>query len=143
MAGFSITVRPTWRDQDALGHVNNAVYLTYLESWRAAFWRDLAGDFDRFPFILARVEIDFRAAASWRDNLTVRGWVSRVGTSSFDVTYEIDGAGRRIAEARTVQVMFDHERGVKMPIDGALRAKLDPQATRRRQDPEPGRPPAC
>lgn len=121
---LEITVQPVWRDQDALGHVNNAVYLTYLENWRAAFWRAVAGDFERFPFMLARVEIDFRAAASWRDTLTVRGRVSRIGTSSFDISYEIDAEGRRIAEARTVQVMYDHDRGATVPIDEETRGRL-------------------
>lgn len=121
---FELALKPVWRDLDALGHVNNAVYATWLENAREAWWREVAGEFDRFPFLLARLEVDFRAAVTWRDAVTVRVRVSRIGASSFDLAYEIDAGGRRAADAKTVQVMFDHAKGAKVPIEAELRAKL-------------------
>jgi acyl-CoA thioester hydrolase len=126
MSAFIHRVKPVWRDMDALGHVNNAVYATYLENAREAFWREVAGPFDRFPFILARLEIDFRAPATWRDEVVARVTVSRIGTSSFELSYGLeDAAGRRLVDAKTVLVMFDYAAGKAVPIDDATRAKLE------------------
>lgn len=124
MAPFTIRLKPVWRDMDALGHVNNAVYSTWLENAREAWWREVAGPFDLFPFLLARTEIDFRASVTWRDEVTVSVWVSRIGTSSFDLTYAIE-AGRRVADAVTVLVMYDHAAKKSVPIGRDLREKLN------------------
>ena len=67
--GFSLALQATLRDTDALGHVNNAVYVTYLEVGRQAYWWALEGehyDYSRVPFILASVTIDFRSEALLR-----------------------------------------------------------------------------
>jgi len=119
-------VKPVWRDMDALQHVNNAVYLTYLENAREAYWRAFAGEVEIFPFTLARVEIDYRSSATWRDDLTVAVWVKRLGTTSFELGYTIDAAdGRRCAEARTVLVMMDPWHAKPVPIDDALRQRWE------------------
>ena len=85
------TVR--FRDCDAMGHVNNAVYSTYLEEARIGV---LGGLND---FILARVEIDFRSELRGED-VEVRTRCSRVGTKSFDLEHEIAADGRVVAEGR-------------------------------------------
>lgn len=123
---FRMRVKPVWRDMDALRHVNNAVYLTYLENAREAYWRAFAGDVEIFPFTLARVEIDYRSSATWRDDLAVAVWVKRLGTTSFELEYTIDAAdGRRCAEARTVLVMMDPGHAKPVPIDDALRQRWE------------------
>lgn len=124
-ARFRIPLKPVWRDMDALGHVNNAVYATWLETAREAWWREVAGAFDLFPFLLARIEIDFRRAVTWKDELELSLWVSRIGNSSFELAYRIqDGQARVVADARTVLVMYDHAAGRTVPIDDSLRARL-------------------
>src|SRR5262249_1636787 len=57
--------RPRFRDTDAMGHLNNAVYVTYLEIARQAYWENAfrQSDYSRVPFILAHVTIDFRSEA--------------------------------------------------------------------------------
>jgi acyl-CoA thioester hydrolase len=123
---FRAVVKPIWRDMDALRHVNNAVYLTYLENAREAYWRAFAGDLQLFPFTLARVEIDYRAEATWNDLLTIAMWVSRVGNSSFEISYEISAQdGRRVAEAKTVTVMLSDDRKAPRRIPEELRKKLE------------------
>ena len=123
---FVAKMKPVWRDMDAFAHVNNAVYLTYLENAREAWWLAFAGPIDEFPFTLARIEIDFRSSATWRDLLSVRLWISRYGSSSFDFSYILDSHdGRRIAEAKSVLVMFDRATNQPTPIDPALRARLE------------------
>ena len=59
---FSVEVPVTvrWRDFDALGHVNNAVFLTFLETGRDRFFHSLVGD-TFLDLVLVRLEIDFKA----------------------------------------------------------------------------------
>jgi acyl-CoA thioester hydrolase len=79
------TVR--FRDVDALGHVNNAVYLTYLEQARVAFLSP--HDIDYTQMILARCEIDFRAQVSISELVEIALWPSRIGNKSFELAYEM------------------------------------------------------
>ena len=120
-----------FRDCDPMGHANNAVYLTYLEQARFAHWREVWGvNFEQLPpgtpgVILARAEIDYRIPARYGDLLEIRIGLERIGRTSFTYVYEIvDQAGRRVADARSVQVMYDYASGVAVPISDALKAKL-------------------
>ncbi|HXE80303.1 MAG TPA: thioesterase family protein [Vicinamibacterales bacterium] len=116
-----------FRDCDLLGHVNNAVYLSYLEQARVGYWQRLSGS-SGVPrsFILARAECDYRAPATLGDRLVVRVAVASVGRSSFTLDYEVLNARTRqvVAAARTVQVMYDYDAGRSIPIPDHLRAKL-------------------
>ena len=120
-----------FRDCDPMGHVNNAVYLTYLEQARFAHWREVWGmEFERLPagtpgVILARAEIDYRLPAKYGDVLEIRIAVERIGTTSFTYTYDVvDQDERLVAEARTVLVLYDYAAGKPAPIPGELREKL-------------------
>lgn len=87
--------RVRFRDCDSMGHVNNAVYSTYLEEARI----DVVGSLSEF--ILARVEIDFRAELHAGEEIDVGTRVGRVGTKSFDLEHEIRAGERLVAEARS------------------------------------------
>ena len=121
-----------FRDCDAFGHVNNAVYFTYFEQARASLWKTLglAGfrdtDTSGVSVILARAECDFRAPARFGDVLDVRLALEAVGRTSFTYGYEILSVpdGRTIAAGRTVQVLFDYTRRTPVEIPADLRAKL-------------------
>ncbi|HJY34746.1 MAG TPA: thioesterase family protein [Vicinamibacterales bacterium] len=126
---FEYELEVLFRDCDPLGHVNNAVYLTYLEAARFAWWRNTFGaqGLKEHGFIVARVEIDYRKAALPGDRLLVRLRVEDIGRSSFKVGYEILNARTRelVAEAKSVQVAFDYAQGKSVPISAILRAKLE------------------
>ena len=123
-------------DCDPLGHVNNAVYLTYLEQARIILWKKQIGltwskrAADGLPrgegFILARAEVDFRAQAHEGDELEVRLSLGKFGRTSATYDYEIEhtGSGLIVAAARTIQVWFDYDRGVPVEIGEELREKL-------------------
>lgn len=119
-----------FRDCDPLGHINNAVYFTYLEQARFALWRRLwrFGEEDaRGPgVILARAECDFRAQARYGDLLDVRVALEGMGRTSFTYQYEIVTVpdGRVIASARTVQVMFDYRASKPIEIPAEFRKML-------------------
>lgn len=118
-----------FRDTDAMGHVNNAVYLTYLEVARQEYWERVAAhvDYDRVPFVVARATIDFRSPVMVGETVRVHlrtTWVSR---SSFGLEYELRerGSGRVLATASTVLVTYDYEAHRSMPVPDWLRAGLE------------------
>ena len=116
-----------FRDCDLLGHVNNAVYLSYLEQARIGYWQRLNGSAGvPRSFILARAECDYRAPATLGDRLVVRVAVAAVGRTSFTLDYEVLNARTRqvVATAKTVQVMYDYSAGRSIPIPDDVRAKL-------------------
>jgi acyl-CoA thioester hydrolase len=116
-----------FRDCDAMGHVNHAVYFTYLEQCRLTFWHELTGSPNPHTrVILARAECDYRAPAHFGDELEIRMAVSAIGRSSFTLAYEIANvaSGVTIADARTVMVSYDYAAGRPMPLPEATRELL-------------------
>ena len=117
-----------WRDQDAFGHVNNAVYLTYLEEVRDEWLERALGDTgDAWGYVTARVAIDFRRELTQDDDAIVaRLWLTRIGTSSVTTREEIVTVGGELAaEAEAVLVARDTETGRSRPLSEAERAALE------------------
>ena len=117
-----------WRDQDAYGHVNNAVYLTYLEEVRdERLERTLGEAGDAWGYVTARVAIDFRRELTQDDDAVVaRLWLTRIGTSSLTTHEEIVTVGGELAaEAEAVLVARDTETGRSRPLSAPERAALE------------------
>ena len=117
-----------WRDQDAYGHVNNAVYLTYLEEVRDEWLERTLGEAgDAWGYVTARVAIDFRRELTQDDDAIVaRLWLTRIGTSSVTTREEIVTVGGELAaEAEAVLVARDTETGRSRPLSDAERAALE------------------
>ena len=116
-----------FRDCDAMGHVNHAVYFTYLEQCRLTFWRELTGGpSPHTRVIIARAECDYRAPAHFGDELEIRLNVGEIGRSSFGLTYEIAKAasGRLVAGGKTVMVSYDYAAGTSTTLPDATRELL-------------------
>jgi len=115
-----------FRDLDPMGHVNNAVFLTYIESARAAFLQHLGAvqTLEDLAIIVARIEIDFRAPVRFGDEVEVSVRVSRFGEKSFDLEHELRVGDTLAAEAKTVLVTYDYERREPVAIPAAWREKL-------------------
>ena len=113
-----------WRDTDALGHVNHAVFLTYLEVARDAFFDEVLGSGPLY--VLARIEIDFLAEIPQADRLVrARIAVERLGRTSLTTLETIRReTGEIAAEARVVTVRWDGERRVPTPFSDTERARL-------------------
>jgi acyl-CoA thioester hydrolase len=117
-----------WRDMDAYSHVNNAVYLNYLEEARDRWVHDVLGAVsDTWDFVLARVEIDFRSELKQDDDtVVVRCRLDGVGRASIRTREEIVKAdGTVSAEAASVVVPRDPATGRSRPLNDAERAALD------------------
>ena len=121
---FEHQVSLRWRDVDALGHVNHAVFLTYLEEGRDAFYVQALS---RDPhYVVARVEIDLRAEVRYTDRqLRVRIEVERVGTTSLTTREAVlTPAGATAAEARVVTVLWDADARKPVAFAEQERARL-------------------
>src|SRR5438552_169315 len=129
--GFTVSheIVPRFRDTDAMGHINNAVYITYLEVARQEYWRRLEGrdDYRRVPFILAHVSCDFRSEALVNEVLVIGIRCEWIGTKSFGFRYEIrEQASRRlVVEATTIQVCYDYAAKRSIPMPDALRKMVE------------------
>lgn len=122
---FPVTVR--FRDVDAMGHVNNAVFLTFLESARIAWWLHLTHgtDLRALSMILARTEIDYRSPAVYAEELVVGVRCRAVRRSSVMVdTVIVAQDGRLVAESRQVLVHFDYAAQKACPLTEELRQQL-------------------
>jgi acyl-CoA thioester hydrolase len=117
-----------WRDVDAYRHVNNAVYLTYLEECRDEWLEEALGSGNEtWDFVIARVAIDFRRELRLDDDsVLVRCRLERIGTASIRTREEISTLdGTVAAEAEAVLVARDPESGKSRPLAPRERQALE------------------
>jgi acyl-CoA thioester hydrolase len=117
-----------WRDMDAYGHVNNGVYLNFLEEARDRWVQAALGDTaDTWDFVLARVAIDFRSELTQDDGqIVVRCRLDSIGRSSIGTREEIRKAdGTLAAESASVIVPRDPTTGRSRPLTEDERRKLE------------------
>ena len=125
---YEMRIEIRWRDVDALRHVNNAVYATYLEECRDGWLeRALGDDGAMWDYVLARVAIDFRNEVGLGEEAVLaRVSLARIGTSSLTLREEIRKLdGTIAAEAESVIVARDPETGRSRPLTEAERAALE------------------
>lgn len=126
MSAFTTEIDVRFRDIDAMGHVNNAVYATYTEQARTDYFREVTDrGLDGIPSVLATLSIDFRAPVTLEEgSVTVSLDVPELGRSSIPMAYEIRTEKGVAAEAETVQVIVD-ESGDSMPIPEDIRSAIE------------------
>ena len=128
---FSKSIEVRFADLDALGHVNHAIFVTYLEHARTSWWGEyLAGrPFTEEGFLIARVEIDYRKPIVLGDAVRVDLRCSHVGHTSFSLAYKVIRARDEVvlAEGQTVQVMMDFNSGRPKPVRAPTQAWLRAQ----------------
>ncbi len=118
----SLQVR--FRDIDAFGHVNNAVFHSYAELARIRYLLDVLQPeqaFERLPLILARAEIDFRSPVLLGQEIVVETAVHRIGGSSFGMRHRMTASpdDRVVADLDSVLVTYDYSaaRSMRVPDD--------------------------
>lgn len=127
---FSFKLHPRWSDMDELHHVNNAVFLTYLEDARGRYLHDVASwDWNIDGIILANATINYRKPMNFLDDAHVFVRTNKIGQKSFELSYAIvrwvGGEWELIADATTILVMFDYKTQVSIVIPEHLRSKID------------------
>lgn len=115
----SLQVR--FRDIDAFGHVNNAVYFSFVELARIRYLLDVLQPdvpFDRLPLILARVELDFRSPIAFGEDVTVETRVDRIGRTSFGMSHRMTAGAeaRLVGDVKTVLVTYDYVAARPIPV---------------------------
>ena len=123
-------------DTDAMGHVNNAKYLTYCESARIAYWTDVTGEPVRLgsegaeSLILAEARITYRAPAFHGETITVETRATRLGRSSFTLEHRLtaregSGPARLVATSVSILVRYDYTADAPVAISEAHRAAVE------------------
>ena len=122
MTEFSTTLKIRWRDIDALGHVNNAVYLTYLEELLTAWLRPAIGD----DWVNARIELDWRQELRLADGQVIaKAELLRIGTSSLTARIRFERPdGVVAAEGVAVVVAWDPKTRRSRPLTPEERDRL-------------------
>lgn len=124
-ANYPVQIR--YADVDAMNHVNNAAYLHFLEVARTRMWHEKVRPAETardFPFIVARVTIEFKSPLLLHDEVRVGVALKKIGTRSFTLQYGIVVGDRVAAEAETVQVYYDYALGRSLPIPVEVRERL-------------------
>ena len=126
---LEVRLQIRWRDMDAYGHVNNAVYLNFLEEARDSWVEQVLGSVadDVWHFVLARVAIDFRSELRQEDGeIVVRCRLESVGRSSIRTREEIRKLDGTIsAQAEAVIVPRDPATGASRPLTQEEREALE------------------
>jgi acyl-CoA thioester hydrolase len=110
-------------DTDSNGHLNNAVFSTFLETGRIIFLMDLAPP--GCGFAIVRLVLDFRAEMHWRGEVEIGTAVTQVGRTSFRLAQAIFQDGACAATGESVMVLMDLSARKAAPIEGRLRAALE------------------
>ena len=133
--GHRVTIEVRFRDTDAMGHVNNAVYHTYVEHGRVRYLRDVIGEGLR-RYILAESRLVHRSPVFFGEHVTVETRVVRIGRSSIDMEHRLTvrprtvapaaaddvdtdtdaDLARLVAIATSTLVQYDYERGAPTPV---------------------------
>ena len=125
-------------DTDAMGHVNNARYLTYVEIARVAYYERVTGN--ALPIgthgaeegmILAEIRMTYRSPAFYGETITVETRVERIGRTSFGMVHRMTapesryGPARLIAVADSVLVSYDYQQECPIPVPDEWRAAME------------------
>ena len=116
-----------FRDLDGLGHVNNAVYLNYLENAKVEYFREVVGsDALEELGIVADVKIAYRSPAFLGETLAIGIRVGRIGTKSLEFQFEVRGPDDRlIAEGSSAHVTFDYATREPIPVPDQWRRRIE------------------
>jgi acyl-CoA thioester hydrolase len=127
---FSTPIEVRFRDLDALNHVNNAVYFSYMEHARFAYLKHLGlfeSDASNTGMILAEASCTFKAPITLGQNVVARVRATDLKNSSFAFEYSLEDAesGQVMATGRTAQVCFDYAANKSIPIPARWRERID------------------
>ncbi len=136
--GHRMAVEIRFGDTDAMGHANNARFLTYCESARLAYWEEATGEPVGLPthgaeesMILADIQVAFRTPAFFGEVLMVETRMGRIGRTSFTLEHRITasesprGHARLVATAHAVQVLYDYATARPRAVPDEIAARLE------------------
>lgn len=123
-----ITENVRFRDLDPLGHVNNAVFSTYLEAGRIALLTGLQSDVfsidSEATFVIARLVVEFRNEITWPGEIQIGSGIQRIGSTSCTVEQGLFQNGRWAAHAESVIVQIDAQTRKPKRLDAPMVERL-------------------
>jgi len=126
MHEIHVTVR--FSETDALGHINNTSYFIYLEEARIRFMESLGYkmDIQNWNFILASTKCDFINQGYFGQELSIKSYVTKIGTKSFQLEHDLIAVqtNELIARGNAIMVFFDFEKQKSEPIPEMLKGEL-------------------
>lgn len=118
---YSTTIQLRWKDIDQFGHVNNAVYLTYFETARYYYNRDVnQWDWNQDQYIIASIKVDYLRPIFYPGDIMVYLRIGDIGDKSFvfhyAITFEKNGIEKLAATGQSTQVFYDVRNQKTIPI---------------------------
>ena len=128
---FLYELNTRWKDMDTFGHVNNAVFLTYIEDARISFFRRWKLNNREKSIIMASIKIDYLRQVNHPSNLVVGQRISRLGKTSFDIhsVVFIQDDPHPAAAAVVSAVCFDYETNKSVPLYPEIKADFQQNNT--------------
>lgn len=126
---YKTTIEMRFTDLDMMGHVNNAVYFTYMEIGRSKYWEHaIKWDWHKTGVVIGQASIDYLFPVLLNDKISMYIRTSRIGRSSFDLEYLLikneNGKEITCARGKTVCVAFDYQSRQATPIPENERNKM-------------------
>ncbi|WP_425406079.1 acyl-CoA thioesterase [Hwanghaeella sp.] len=116
-----------YNDTDRQGHINNAVFPTMLEAGRVSFLYNPENPIVEpgGSFVIARLELDFKAEMNWPGMVDVGTRVKKVGSSSCVLEQVIMQNGTVAGQAVTIMVQMDDETRKSKPLSDSMKSRLE------------------
>ena len=116
-----VEIQTRWRDLDAFGHVNNAVFATYIETARGTLFKkwNLPFDGKGQSLIVASITINYHQQLKHPTDIIIGQKISRIGNSSFDVESALFDKNNKIdpiATSKVIVVCFDFDQQKSLPV---------------------------
>ena len=125
---FQITVSVVPEDIDEQNHVNNTVYLRWVQEVATSHWRAVANEEaqESIRWVVLRHEIDYKAPASLRDQVLLRTWVGKATRLTFERFTEIrrNTDGRLLSKARTLWCPINAQTGRPVRVPAEVREQF-------------------
>src|ERR1700712_5261120 len=126
---FRTPIALRFSDIDAVGHVNNAIYLTYFEVARFAYWKEITDwNLRKDGVIVGRSEVNYLKPITLEDEIYCYVRTTRIGNSSFDMMYllvRVTPNGEEICTTgKTVCISYDYTRNKSIPIPSTERHRM-------------------
>ena len=120
---FHHDIQTRWKDMDSFGHINNAVYLTYIEDARTTLFKRWNLKGQNKSVIVASLKIDYFTQIKHPSKLIIGSKISRIGNSSFDIQSAIfiDGLKKPAALSLVICVCYDYENGQSVTVYDEIR----------------------
>ena len=120
---FHHNIQTQWKDMDSFGHINNAIYLTYIEDARTTLFKRWNLKSQNKSVIVASLKIDYFTQIKHPSKLIIGSKISRIGNSSFDIQSAIfiDGLKKPAALSLVICVCYDYDNGKSVIVYNKIR----------------------